>query len=319
MPDPHKPVYNPEEESRDLGFGSVMSQQRGLRLLNRDGSFNVRKSRSWARDLFSYTGLLSISWPRFFALIFAFYIAINALFAAAYCALGPNALAGGDGSRFARAFFFSVDTYATIGFGNIVPVGLAANLLVTLESLAGLLSFALATGLVFARFSRPRAEVVYSDYSVVAPYRGISAWQFRIINARDSQLIEVQAKIVLSRFEEHDGTRQRKYHTLSLERDRVAFFPTAWTVVHPIDESSPLFGWTEDRFIAAQSEFLVLLTAIDETFSQTVHSRSSYGASEVVWGARFAPLFKNDDGSEALDVDMSRFHTLHRVPLQLSE
>ena len=317
----HKPpVYNPIEESRDLGFGSVISQQHGLRLLNRDGSFNVRlNTRNPLRELASYTGLLSIPWPHFFAIIIAFYLAINVCFACAYATLGAQALQGGDGSTFSRAFFFSVETFSTIGYGNIAPVGLAANILVMLEALVGLLSFAVATGLVFSRFARPHAEIIYSERAVVAPYRGINAFEFRIINARDSQLIEVHANVILSRFEQRDGMVKRQYYPLALERDRVTFFPMAWTVVHPIDDTSPLYGWDEARFDAAQSEFLVLLTAIDETFSQTVHSRSSYGSAEVIWGARFAPIFQNDAAAKALRVDLDRFHAIERAPLALSE
>ena len=314
-----KPVYNPEEESRDLGFGSLLSQRQGLRLLNRDGSFNVeRRETHWWNRIFSYQGLVSISWPKFYALLVAAYFIINAIFACLYLLCGPGALQGSIGvSGFPRAFFFSVDTFSTIGFGNIVPVGVASNLLVTCEAITGLLSFALSTGLLFARFSRPRMEIVFSKYSVIAPYRGITAWMFRIVNRRDSQLIEVAPKITLSRFETDDGVRIRKFHALALEREKVAFFPLPWTVVHPVDENSPLYGWSEQQLIEAQAEFFVLLTAIDETFSETVHSRTSYTAHEVVWNAKFARIFK-DDGKHAPSMDWARFHGIEHQPEELA-
>ncbi|MEO8727093.1 MAG: ion channel [Acidobacteriaceae bacterium] len=309
-----KPVFNPEEESRDLGFGSLLSQRQGLRLLNRDGSFNVeRRETRWFERLFSYRGLVSMTWPQFFVLILAGYFVINFSFAGFYLLCGPAALNGNSGlSAFARAFFFSVDTFSTIGFGNIVPVGLPANLLVTAEAITGLLSFAVATGLIFARFSRPHMEIAFSRNSVVAPYRGISGWMFRIVNKRDSQLIEVAAKISLSRFETYDGVRTRKFHNLRLEREKVSFFPLAWTVVHPIDENSPLYGWDQRQLIESQAEFFILLTAIDETFSETVHSRSSYVATEVAWNARFAPVYI-DDGKQVPRMDWERFHGVERL------
>ncbi len=290
-------IYDPQQESRDLGFGSVVSTQRNLRLLNQDGSFNVRRIEPglWHR-IASYHGLLTMSWPRFFAVVIGAYVAINAVFAGFYLLCGDVALRGEDQTNhFLRAFFFSVHTFATIGYGDIVPMGLPANLLVTAEALVGLLSLALATGLLFARFSRPSAKILYSRRAVVAPYRGITAFEFRVVNGTDSELIDLNANVVLSRFEEQgDGGRQRRYYNLDLERRSVAFFPLSWTVVHPIDESSPLYGWDRDRLLASEAEFLVLLTGVDETFSQTLHSRSSYLAEEVAWNARFRSMFQAD-------------------------
>src|SRR5579875_3805179 len=263
---PMPKVYDPEQEERDLGFGSVLSSQRRLRLLNLDGSFNVDEySHSpWAR-LGSYHLLLNISWTSFFALLAAAFLLLNVVFAGT----GP----------FWRAFFFSIQTCATIGYGNVVPNGLAANLVVTAESLVGLLGFAFAAGLILARFSRPRADILYSEKAVIAPYRGITAFEFRVVNRRENQLIELRAQLLLSRFEaDGAGQRMRRYYALALERETVTFFPLNWTVVHPIDDASPLRGWTRERMLEAEAEFLVLITAVDETFFQTVHSRSSYTA-----------------------------------------
>ncbi len=301
------------DSSQDLGFGRVVSERRNLRLLNRDGTFNVSRSRvPWLRALTSYYGLLTMSWPRFFALLTIGYFALNFLFAAAYLACGNGALQGDPGtSPFARAFFFSVHTSATIGYGNVHPVGLPANLLVTAEAFSGLMGFALGTSLLFARFSRPTAEIAFSRNAVIAPYRGITALEFRIMNRRRSELIDVRARVVLSRFEEKQGRRARVYYPLSLEREAVAFFPANWTVVHPIDETSPLFNWTAERVAESQAELLVLLTAVDETFSETVHSRTSYAAGEIVWNAVFVPMFIED--ARGLRVDPGRLHMVQRA------
>ncbi len=292
------------QESSDLGFGAALSSQPQLRLLNRDGSFNlVRRHASGLESRISFRSLLDMSWLLFFTLLCGSYIGINLIFALGFLACGPGALSGQTPlNGFWRDFFFSVHTFATIGYGNITPASMAANILVTVESITGLLMFALATGLIFSRFSRPIAHILYSRIAVIAPYRGISAWEFRIINARQNQLIDLQVRITLAYFPDPNAL-SRVYHQLRLERPGVAFFPMSWTVVHPIDESSPLQGWTRKEMMERKAEFLILITATDETYSQTVHSRSSYIAGEVLWGARFVPMLKQDD--HQLTVDLS--------------
>src|SRR5260370_29595394 len=153
---------------------------------------------------------------------------------------------------------------------------MGANALVTVESYLGLLGLALATGILFARFSRPTAKIIFSKNAVIAPYRNITAFMFRVINSRKNQLIEVGARVIMGRFEIMDGKMTRKFYELPLERQKVVFFPLSWTVVHPIDEKSPLYGWNENMLKESGAEFLILLTGIDETFSEQVHSRSSY-------------------------------------------
>jgi len=235
---------------------------------------------------------------------------MNVLFAFAYYLCGPESFQGivesASHGWAVDAFFFSVQTVATIGYGRINPVGLMANILVTIESLVGTLGLVLATGILFARFSRPSARILFSNNAVVAPYRGMTAFEFRIANERSNQLIEANATVTLSRFETEGGTRKRKFHQLTLERKSVMFFPLSWTIVHPIDESSPLAGVTEQELRDSDAEFLVLLTAIDETFSQTVHSRSSYKSNEVLWGSRFSNMLQTADGQ--LTVDLRRIH-----------
>lgn len=306
-------VFDPQKETQDLGFGSVLSKQQQLRLLNRDGSFNVQRfpPTFWER-ISSYHSLVTMSWPRFFLLIGIAYFALNIPFAAAYYLCGPNALTGDAHlTGFMRDFFFSIDTFATIGYGNITPNAFIANLLVAIEAIFGLLSVGLVAGLVYARFARPTAKIFYSKNAVVAPYRGITAFMFRLVNGRQNELIEVNMRVILSRFEDKDGKRQRVFHNLELERPFVAFFPLNWTVVHPIDEQSPLYGWTEIQTLAAESEFLILLTATDDVFAQIVHSRTSYSASEVIWNARFASMYTEREG--AIGFDPSKLHLVEKV------
>ncbi|HEX4961473.1 MAG TPA: ion channel [Thermoanaerobaculia bacterium] len=297
-----------DDPDRDLGFGSVVSRESRQRLLNRDGSFNVvREGLSVFQTLSPYQFLLTTTWPRFLGLIVLFYLTTNAAFALAFVACGPGEIMGatatGLGPRFLEMFFFSVQTFATIGYGGMHPVGLAANLLVTLESLFGLLGFALATGILFSRFSQPTAKILFSKNAILTPYMGITAFQFRIANARKSELIQVEARVMLSRLRP-DGNRE--FQPLKLEREKVVFFPLGWTIVHPIDQESPLYGVTYEELLASEAEFLVLLTGIDETFSQTVHTRSSYKAEELVCNVRFASLFKPPKSDGLLAVDISR-------------
>jgi len=292
-------------DGSDLGFGALVARETKKRLLNRDGTFNVRREGlSFWDSLSLYHFLLGVSWPRFVALVVAAFLLLNTGFALVYVACGPGALEGGAMARdsFAQAFFFSVETLATIGYGNIAPASLPAHVVVTLESLVGLLAFSVAAGLAFARFSRPTAAIIFSDRAVVAPHRTSTAFMFRIVNGRSNQLLEMSAQVTLTR-RGPDGPG-REFHQLELERRRVAFFPLSWTIVHAIDQASPLYGVTAQALRASEAEFLILLRGTDETFAQAVYARSSYKAEEVTFGARFKNIFKppSDEGDVSIDV-----------------
>jgi inward rectifier potassium channel len=307
-------------DNRDLGFGSFVSEASRKRLLNRDGTFNVsRTGLPFLGSLNLYHWLLNLTWPRLVGLIVVVYLVLNVVFAGAYMLCGPNALAGnvnGVGAGFWRAYFFSVHTFATIGYGNVTPFSMSANIVVTIESLVGLLGFAFGAGLLFARFSRPTAKILFSKKAVVAPYRDGSGFMFRITNGRKNQLVELQMKLIFTRFEGEDGSRIRKYYFLDLERRSVAFFPLAWTIVHPITESSPLYGVDWEQFDHDRAEFLVLLNGFDETFSQTVHTRSSYIAAEIECEAKFVSMYNPlDDDDEDLSIDVRRLNNTEPAPL----
>jgi inward rectifier potassium channel len=311
-------VPAPPAAESDLGFGSVVARESRQRLLNRDGSFNVQRVglRFW-ESLSAYHYLLTISWPKFFSIIVGAYLLANAIFATIYRLAGDGALTGMHGhtasARFGEAFFFSVHTLATIGYGSMTPANLLANIIVTVETLIGLVGVAVMAGISFARFSRPVARILFSERAVIAPYRGGRAFMFRIANQRSSQLIDLQAKVLLTRRKRDGSGADREFLQLTLERDRVAFFPLTWTIVHPIDEQSPLRGWTGADVIECDAEFLVLLNAFEETFSQTVHSRSSYKAAEIVWGARFRSMFEPADERGVLAVNIHKLHDIEPV------
>ena len=218
-----------------------------------------------------------------------------------------------DGRRFRSApFFFSVQTLSTIGYGALSPVGVGANLLVAFEAMLGLMMVAIATGLVFTRFSRPRAKIVFSTYAVIAPYGDLMPFEFRIANIRNSQPTNVQATVVLSRLEPCDGKPSRRFHPLTLEREQVMFMPLHWVVVHPVDEESPLRNVTWGQLLASSAEFLILLTGTDETYSRTVHTRSSYIADEVVWNARFEDIYRPPENG-LISVDLSKISDVEKL------
>jgi len=291
-----------DTQPQDLGFGAILASQKDFRLLNKDGSFNVmRQGIDRLESLNLYQSLVRIGWWKFLAIVLLVYLGINFIFAGLYLACGSDSISGdSEFSPFLKAFFFSVQTFATIGYGQLTPKGLAANFLVAFEALAGLMTFALATGLLYARFSRPGMKLIFSQIALIAPYRGSTSLQFRLTNPRKSQVVELKIKVILALFEGEGAARKRNFHVLNLERDKISFLPLSWTVVHPIDSTSPISDFDRDKLIAADAELLILLSAFDETFSQTVHTRTSYKASEVVWGAKFADQY---------------IRTIHGVPL----
>jgi inward rectifier potassium channel len=276
------------------------------RAINRDGSFNVRRRQSGWLHLHPYLYLVNMPWPGFFAAVFLAYLFVNTAFAGIYLLLGPTALSGGnpqtEWDHFMNSFFFSAHTLTTVGYGTLAPVGTAANLLAALEALVGLMGFAVATGLLFGRVSRPSARLRFSEKMIVAPYQSGTSLQFRIVNLRPNILMELEASMLLMTVEGSPAVR--RYHRLPLERDKVYFLPLTWTVVHPIDESSPLRGLSADALEILQAEFLILIKGYDDTFSQTVHRRFSYRYNELVWGAKFTSAFDIDAaGDVVLDVD----------------
>jgi len=308
----------PDDPSSDLGFGRVVSSQRELRLLNRDGSFNVQRRGQGLRSFLAYSNLVSTTWNRFFLFVGVVYITLNGCFALLYDACGTgglvNTLDTGIYTPFLKAFFFSIHTSATIGYGSVVPVGLATNILVALESVVSLLGLAVVTGLVFARFSRPVADILFSQNAVMSWIGNLRAFEFRIINSRNNQIIDLHVRLLVSRFETNaSGAAVRRYYPLNLERESVVFFPLSWTIVHIIDKDSPLYGVTQDELCASGAEFLILLTGMDETFSQVVNARSSYRAEEIIWDAKFTDIFLYDPEGRMAGIDMKRFHDTARI------
>lgn len=256
-----------------------------------------------------YHWLLSIPWLQFLLLITIIYIAVNFLFALAY-------LAGGEGIANARAgslidaFFFSIQTLSTVGYGSMYPATLYTQIVVTLEILVGLVLIAILTGLMFARFSRPTARVLFSDVAVICPYNGIKTLMFRTANRRDSHILEAQVQVSFLRNEVSiEGHQLRRFYNLNLVRSQTPVFGLSWLIMHPIDENSPLYQTTGGQLEDMDAEIWVTLTGIDETFAQTIHARHSYTVSELHWDVRFVDIFSTRANGERF-IDLLRFHDI---------
>lgn len=304
-------------EIRDLGFGSRVASQTRTRLMNHDGSFNVeRRGLPRFASVSVYGYLLRIPWWQFYLLLAAAYLAVNLLFAGAYLLAGTDAVVGPDaaspGGRFLEAFFFSVQTMTTVGYGALVPGNVAANALVTVEALLGLGGFAVVAAVIFARLARPQTRVAFSDRAVVAPYGEDRGFEFRVVNRRRDELVQARAEVVYARLERRNGSVTRTFHRLELERDQIAFFPLHWTVVHPIGPESPLHGMTREDMEAEDGEFLVQVSAVDEAHYDDVVARTSYKSDEIQWGARFRDIFERSDEG-VLGIDVNRIHDTEPV------
>ncbi len=311
-----------EEQRQDLGFGTKINDAYS-RLINKDGSFNINRVHESVWDQLNlYNRLITMHWGKFLSLVLLFYVSENLLFATFYVLAGTENLKGlrevTDGTsigQFWGAFFFSAQTLTTVGYGHISPVGYVTSLISAFESMIGLLAFALVTGLLYGRFSRPVAHVRFSRKAVFAPYLDVNGWMFRIINTRSNQLIDLQVEVTMSRLEtKPDGTKYRRYYSLPLERGKVTFFPTNWTLVHPITSESPLHSCTPEELEESDAEFLILLRATDDTFSQGVHTRYSYRYNEILWGRKFRPMFDSSQHS-MVTLDMNKLDDTDPAPL----
>ncbi len=303
---------------RDLGFGSFVSGETRQRFLNQNGSFNVRRTGlPWLTSLNAYHILLTIKWRTFILLTLLLYFLSNVIFGSFYMLLGGDSLIDSSNEPFAnlflRGFFFSVQTFATIGYGTIHPVGVVTNLVVTIESYYSMIITALITGIVFARFARPTAEIIFSKIAVVAPYSGGKGLMFRIVNGRSNQLIELSAQVFLAWFVVENGKPSRQFEPLHLERKRVTFFPLAWTVVHPIDEDSPLHNVTIEDLTKGDAEIVILLSGTDESFAQVVHTRTSYKVDEVLYGYKFANIYNPRNDDEPISINIRKLSKVEKA------
>ncbi len=308
LANPFRRHKNTKED--DLGFGNWITRS-DIRLINPDGSFNIRRTGVLAIN--PYQWVMDLSWPLFFLVIILFYGMINAVFALCFMLIGIENLIGvPDGGRwmdFAHAFFFSVQTFTTVGYGAISPDGLAANLIASADAMVGLMAFALATGLFFARFSKPQAQILFCPQALISPHRGGSAFMFRIAGKNHKKIIDLSAVVTMTWVESNGkGAFTRRFANMPLERSKIVLFPLNWTLVHPIDESSPLYGMGSKDLERLNAEFLVLIEGFDETYAQQVHASRSFTWREIIWGHKYAPMYRTGAGETILELDKIGAH-----------
>jgi inward rectifier potassium channel len=277
------------------------------RVVNKDGTFNVRRRGTRLRNFHLYKFLIGLSWPWFVAIVLGTFIIVNLVFAGLYLAAGIQTLQGAEGGTalgsFLNAFFFSGQTLTTVGYGSMVPRAIGSNVIASIEALLGVMGFAFGAALIYGRFSRPTARILFSARALIAPYQGKTSLQFRVANERSNAIVDLEATVVLMAVEGNGEAHRRTYTRLELERPKIFFLPLTWTIVHPIDEASPLYGKTARDLADRAVEFMVLIRGFDDTFSQVVNARSSYRFDEILWGHRFLPAFRSDErGHLVLDL-----------------
>lgn len=299
--------------NNDTGFGNNASNYGG-RFINRDGSFNLRKEGMPFFSRFSiYHSMLTLPRWKFISLILLFYISINLVFAVIYLLTGIDQLQGvlatTPWGKFKEAFFFSTETFTTVGYGRVNPVGDLANLVAAIESMTGFLSFALATGLIFGRFSRPRAFLKFSNEALISPYKEQSGLMFRFASYKDKHtLTNVEIRVNIGLQVQESGQAVYKYYDLDLERSRVESLPMNWTVVHPIDEKSPLAGFDFEDMKAADVEVYVLIRAFDDVYSNFVQQRTSYTYEEIKFNGKFIPMYRESDDGRTTILELDKLN-----------
>ena len=303
------------KQAQDPGLGEKYFRHT-KRIINKDGSFNIKRTGGGLSSINAFHYLINISWTKFLLIVFAGFIGVNLFFAILYQLAGienlTNAAAQDGLQTFLNTFFFSVQTFATVGYGGIHPTGIFSNIISSFESMTGILSFALATGLLYGRFSKPSAKILFSDKAIIAPFKDGKALMFRVANSRDNILMEMEANAMMTSLDKGDGRFTRKYFPLKLEIKFIYFFPLPWTIVHPIDEESPLYGKTAKDLEEMEAELLIMVKGFDDSFSQHVISRSSYKYNEIEWDVKFIRAYTTDETGETI-VDLEKVSETEQV------
>lgn len=302
------------ERIKDPGFGENYST-RTKRIINKDGSFNVERSGSDGVFQNLYQNLIEMNLWAFIGLLLGTYFILTILFALIFMSFGEEVMLGYNTALsrdfFLSCWYLSVQTFTTVGYGSLSPIGIGPNIVAAVEAFTGLLGFAFATGLLYGRFSRPRAKMLFSNKALMTPYQDHYGLMFRVVNRKDNVLMNMQAQVILiMKGKEPDSGRS--YYNLDLEIDYIQFMPLSWTIVHPVSDKSPLEGLSRQNLIEQQAEVLILLSGFDDTFHQDVHARFSYTAEEIEFDAKFDPAFSiNGDGEVTMDIhDIHKYHTI---------
>ena len=314
-----KRINTKAKTDNNTGFGSNSSNYGG-RFLTKNGNANVRKDGiGFIESISWYHTMLNIPRWKFLFIILLFYVVVNLFFAILYFLIGVEHLNGITAStnleKFGQAYFFSVQTYTTVGYGHINPTGFLASFVSSIEALIGLLTFAIATGLFYGRFSRPSAFVRFSEKAIIAPYQNGKALMFRVAPYKNTNLVDAEMRLTLGISVEENGVVVNKFYTLPLEMERVNALTLSWTIVHPIDEESPLFGFKESDYKNIQGEFLVFFKTFEDMYSLTVVKRTSFTFKEVVYGAKFLPMFTRSNHNDKTILHLDKLNAFEKVKI----
>jgi inward rectifier potassium channel len=310
------------KDINNTGFGPNSSLEGG-RLVNADGSTNLKKRGIpiWER-ISVYHTLLRMNNARFALFVLVLYTSVNLLFAGLYYVSGVEHLAGADNAttpfeKFTEAFFFSSQTLTTVGYGRVAPTGMMTNVIASAESLVGILIFAVMTGLIYGRFSRPRAYLLFSPNILIAPYKDGKALMFRIATYKNNHLTDVEAQLTLGTHVKENGKVVTKFYPLKLEFARLNSLALSWTIVHPIDDESPLHNITKEEVMESRMEVIVSIKAFDDHFSNIVQQRTSYTYKQVIYGAKFLPMFERAGSGDYTLLELNKINA--HVPVELDE
>ena len=301
-------AFSRQTNGEDIGLDRTAAKGR-QRTINTDGSYNMQRiTGRFMGNFYLYHWLITTSWKNFWLFAFFYYGIMNFVFASIYFLLGPETLGGmqqgGKLTQFMYCYFFSAQSFTTVGYGGLHPVGKISNVVATIEAFIGVMTFAVATGTLFGRFSKPVSRIKYSANAIIAPFKNITALQFMVANELDNTLMDMEARVNLSWVEdEGNGKSIRRFEQAKLEYEKIAMFPTSWTINHPIDEDSALYGKTEQELRDMDVEIFVLLKGYDDVFAQTIYSRQSYTTAQFVYGAKFRrPFAVNNEGQLVMDL-----------------
>ena len=305
-----------KEKSLELGFGTK-NYQKTVRFLNKDGSVNIKRQGLKGMDNVDiYHWLITTSWTNLILMIILSYTIVNTLFACIYYTMGYQnfgGILGYDGpARFLDLFFFSAQTLTTVGYGHVYPNATNVSTVAAIESMFGLMGFAMATGVLYGRFSRPKAVLLYSDKVLISPYEDKTGLMFRVANTKQNELIEVEASVVLSYND--PTTNKREFESLPLEINKINFLTLSWTIVHPIDEKSPVYNVNTEELLKRDAELIILIKAINDTYSQTVYSRMSYKAHEFEDKAKFVPIKQEVSSEGKISINLTDIHQYNKTP-----
>lgn len=314
-----KKINSRAKSDTTTGFGTNASSYGG-RFITKNGNANVKKTGiGFFEGISWYHTMLNIPRWKFLFIVVAFYFSVNFIFALLYYAVGVEHLNGMTAvsslDKFGQAFFFSIQTFTTVGYGHISPAGFTTSFIAAVEALFGLLSFAIATGLFYGRFSKPKAHIKFSNNALIAPYKEGTALMLRLAPFKNINLTDAEAKVTLGIKLDEKGSLTNKFYSLELELSKVNTLNLSWTLVHPISDNSPLYNFTQEDYENIDGEVIVFLKVFDDMYSTIVTKQSSYSFNEIIYGAKFLPMFSRSDSRNKTILHIDKLNLHEKVKL----